>query len=381
MTRIMHVITGLGTGGAETALLKLLSTTSHDFDPVVVSLTTEGTIGPCISQLGIPVYCLGLGRAVLDPLRALSIVSFVRRLRPHLIQGWLTHGNLMATLAGSFSLMRPPVMWSIHQSLYSLSSEPWRTRAAIRVGAFLSRKPAAIIYVSRTSKKQHEAFGYHSSNGLVIPNGIDCATFRPDETARREIRAELGIGQDDILVGLVARYHPMKDHAGFLHAVAAVSRVHPSVRFALVGAGTREQPALLALIRDLQLQERVLLVGERQDMPRVTAAFDIACSSSWTEAFSISLGEAMACGIPCVATDVGDSAYIVADTGISVPARRPEAFADALCQLIETGSERRQQLGMVARRRVELEFSLPNIVRRYELLYQQHTASPQPIAI
>jgi glycosyltransferase involved in cell wall biosynthesis/GT2 family glycosyltransferase len=380
MTRIMHVITGLAIGGAETTLLKLLSVTSGDFEPVVVSLTDEGTIGPFVSRLGIPVYSLRLDRTVPHPIRTLSIVSLARRLRPQLIQGWMPHGNLMASLAGGFSETRPPVMWSIHQSLYSLSSEPWRTRAAIRLATGFSRKTAAIIYVSRTSKKQHEALGYHASNGLVIPNGIDCVTFRPDEAARREVRAELGIENDAILVGLVARYHPMKDHATFLRAAAAVSRVHPSVRFALVGLGTREHPAILALIRELQLQERVLLLGERQDMPRLTAAFDIACSSSWTEAFSISLGEAMACGIPCVVTDVGDSAYMVADTGISVPPARPEAFAQALCHLIESEPAYRRQLGMAARRRVEEEFSLPVIVRRYELLYQQHVDAPEPIA-
>jgi glycosyltransferase involved in cell wall biosynthesis len=356
-------------------LLKLLSATSQDFDPVVVSLTNEGTIGLCISQLGIPVYSLGLDRTIPNPTRVLSLVSLTRRLRPHLVQGWMPHGNLMASLAGACSQIRPSVLWSIHQSLYSLSSESWRTRAAIRFGALRSRKADAIIYVSRTSRKQHEALGYHSSNGLVIPNGTDCVAFRPDDMARQQVRAELEVENETVLVGLVARYHPMKDHAGFLHAAAAVSRAHPSVRFALIGSGTREQPALLALIRELQLQGRILLLGERRDMPRVTAALDIACSASWTEAFSSTLGEAMACGIPCVVTDIGDSAYLVADTGISVPPRNPEALAQALCHLVESGTEYRRQLGMAARRRVEQEFSLPVISRRYTLLYQEHVAS------
>jgi glycosyltransferase involved in cell wall biosynthesis len=168
----------------------------------------------------------------------------------------------------------------------------------------------------------------------------------------------------------------MKDHDNFFRAAAVVSKAHPEVRFLLAGWGmSQDQPGIAKLLREYQLQSRTFLLGERSDMARLTASLDLACSASWAEGFSNTIGEAMACGIPCVVTDVGDSSYIVADTGLAVPARNHEALARAILALIEAGPVGRQQLGMAARHRVENEFSLPTIVRRYEDLYQEHLGS------
>jgi glycosyltransferase involved in cell wall biosynthesis len=369
----MHVITGLITGGAETMLFKLLSATTRDWDAVVVSLMDEGPIGQRISELGIPVYSLGLQSAMPNPLRVLSIISLTRRLRPQLIQGWMPHGNLMASLAGVSSQERVPVLWNIRMCLYDMAAEPLLTAATIRLGAFLSRHPTAIIYNSKIGARQHENLGYHAARRVVIPNGFDSQMFRPDGDARRQVRAELGVGNDTILIGLIARYHPMKDHAGFVRSAALVAKAHPPACFLFAGAGmTSQEPTLLKLIAEHQLQGRTLLLGERSDMPRLTAALDIACSASWGEGFSNTIGEAMSCGIPCVVTDVGDSSYLVADTGVSVPPRSPEALAQAICGMIDAGSEHRRKLGAAARRRIEAEFSLPAIARRYKDLYREH---------
>jgi glycosyltransferase involved in cell wall biosynthesis len=374
MKRIMHVITGLATGGAEVMLLKLLQAASGDFEHAVVSLTDKGALGSKIAELGVPVYSLGLRRQIPNPFRALSVISLARRLRPQLIQGWMPHGNLMASVAGAVSRGHVPVLWNVRMSLYSLATEPWLTGAAIRLGALLSRHPAAIIYNSETGARQHEAIGYNAAKKVIIPNGFDSKVFHPDDGARGQVRAELGVGSETILVGLIARYHPMKDHASFLKAAGLVAQTHPEVRFLLAGIGvTKDQPALWNLVAEQRLQNRAFLLGERLDMPRLTTALDIACSASaWGEGFSNSIGEAMTCGVPCVVTDIGDSAQIVSNTGLSVPPRDRQALAQALRDLIEAGPARRQQLGAAARRRVESEFSLPAIVRRYEDLYRKH---------
>ncbi len=373
MARIMHVITALETGGAEMMLLKLLSSSNGRHSQAVVSLTDEGTAGARIAALGVPIHSLGLRKTAPSPLRALAIRRLIRQFRPQLIQGWMYHGNLMASIAARWEHNHVPVIWGIHQSLYGLSTERWLTAVVIRVDALISRQATRIIYVSATSKKQHEAFGYDASKGVVIPNGLDCQMFAPDGEARLQVRSELGVEQDTILVGLVARYHPMKDHAGFLRAAALVARTHPSARFALIGRHIKEQPALRALVARLRLQDHVLLLGERPDMPRLTPALDIACSASaWGESFSLATGEAMACGVPCVVTDVGDSAYIIGDTGLCVPPKNPEALAQAILQLISAGPERRRQLGAAARCRIQDKFSLPAIVHQYEDLYREH---------
>jgi glycosyltransferase involved in cell wall biosynthesis len=371
--RIMHVITALPTGGAETMLLKLLSATKEDHSQAVVSLMDQGTIGPRIVDLGVPVYTLGLRRGVLNPFRILSIRSLLRKFRPQLIQGWMYHGNVVASVAAALTPGPTLVVWSVHQTLDHVANFGRMTAAIIRLGALMSRHPRAIVYVSRIGAKQHEDFGYQKGKGIVIPNGIDCEVFRPVTTCAKAVRFELGLGNDTILIGLVARFHPMKDHAGFLRAAGLVAAHHPEARFVLIGKDVSgEQPALREIIAEQRLQDRVFLLGERSDTPRLIAALDIACSASaWGEAFSLAIGEAMACGVPCVVTDVGDSAYIVGDTGLSVPPREPLALAQTIGRLIDAGVAYRRQLGTAARRRVESEFSLPAIARRYDKLYRQ----------
>jgi glycosyltransferase involved in cell wall biosynthesis len=372
--RVMHVITGLSTGGAETMLLKLLSAASGSMEHVVVSLGEEGTIGPRIAALGVPVHCLGLRRNAPNPFRALSILPLARRIGPQLIQGWMYHGNLMASMAALALRHKPPVLWNIRQTVYDLRRERWLTAKFIRLGARLSSRPAAIIYNSQTSATQHESLGYGAEKRVIIPNGFDCQLLRPDEAARKAVRTELGIADDTVLVGLVARYHPMKDHVGFLQAAAMIARSYPQTRFVLAGAGVSStQPELVKAIQQNELWDCVMLLGERSDIPRLNNAFDIGCSASaWGEGFSNSIGEAMACGVPCAVTDVGDSAYIVADTGLLAPPHAPEVLAKAIAGLIEIGRSGRRQLGTKARQRIETEFSLPAIVRRYEDLYLTH---------
>ncbi|MGC2743994.1 MAG: glycosyltransferase [Candidatus Angelobacter sp.] len=378
--RVMHVITGLSTGGAETMLLKFLSAASGSMEHVVVSLSDEGTIGPRIASLGVPVHCLGLKRNSPNPFQALSILPLARRIDPQLFQGWMYHGNLMASVATlalrkSASHKRAPVLWNIRQTVYDLQRERWLTSRLIRLGARLSAHPAAIIYNSQTSATQHQGLGYRAEKRVIIPNGFDCQILRPDDAARRVVRAELGVTDDTVLIGLVARYHPMKDHPGFLQAAGRVVRSHPRVRFVLVGAGVSStQCELVEAVRQNGLHDHTILLGERSDIPRLNNALDIACSASaWGEGFSNAIGEAMACGVPCAVTDVGDSAYIVGDTGLVSPPREPEALADAIVRLIDIGRIGRQQLGAKARRRIETEFGLPAIVQRYEDIYLIHS--------
>jgi glycosyltransferase involved in cell wall biosynthesis len=379
LTRVMHVITGLDIGGAELMLLKLLSASGGDLQSMVVSLKDEGMIGPSIAKLGVPVECLELRPYLPNPARLLSLRSLARRFRPHVIQGWMPHGNLAASLTQFASRISAPVIWNIRMSLDGVDGEQLTTMGLIRLGAYFSRHPSAIIYNSRSGARQHEQRGYRSGTSVVISNGFDCNIFQPDEPARSRIREQLGLEPTSLLVGLVARFHPMKDQSGFLHAASLVSAQHPESRFLLVGKGlTGSESALTKLIKELGLMDRVLLLGERTDVPRLTAALDIACSSSaWGEGFSNSVGEAMACGVPCIVTDVGDSGFLVGDTGIIVPPRNPEALAYAIEQLIAAGSARRRELGLAARRRIESEFSLPKITRRYEDLYNECLMCPQ----
>ena len=374
MARILHVITGLGTGGAESMLYSLLCARSAAYEHCVVSLTPSGPMAKRIADLGVPVHSLNLHAAVPSPLRMWGIRSLTRQIAPDLIAGWMYHGNLMASLAGAGE-HNLPVIWVIQSSLDGYENRRWRTKAVIRLGARFSYRPKAIIYASRVARTQHEAQGYCASSSLAIPNGVDCQEFIPDPRVRVDIRNELGLNESHILIGLVARRHPIKDQPAFVRAAATVARNQPLARFLLVGRGIDRDLSLRRLIQELSLDDRVLLFGERSDIPRINAALDIVCCSSLGEAFSRSIGEAMACEVPCVVTDVGDNAYLIGETGICVPPRDPEALAGALNQLISAGPTLRKQWGSAARRRIEENFSLPAVVARYEEFFGRYVSS------
>lgn len=364
----MFLTTGLATGGAEMMLLKVCSRLDRlRFAPVVVSLGEKGVLGPRIEALGIPVHALGMRPHRLSLGGALFLRRLVRSVGPSVIQGWMYHGNLAASLAGGGK----PVVWGIRQSLYDLRKERMLTRWVIRVGALMSRSARVIVYNSETSARQHEAFGFDPSLTRIIPNGFDTDVFVPDAGARASTRHELGLSENVVLIGLIGRYHPMKNHRLFLEAAALVGRECPAVRFLLAGAQTEARdPVVGALIAESGLGDRLLTLGERNDVPRLQAALDIGCSTSaWGEGFANVIGEAMSCGVPCVVTDVGDSARVVGDTGRVVPSGDAHALAAAWKDLIGLGRERRQALGMRARQRVIDKFSLGTIVKAYEDLY------------
>ena len=371
------MITGLDTGGAEMMLCKLLSATREHLEHQVVSLQAPGTVAGAIARLGIPIHSLGIRRSLPNPLRTLLVVGTARRFRPDVIQGWMYHGNLVATLAAAALPKRPMLAWNIRQTLYDLAYERPLTATAVRIGALVSSVPDRIVYNSSLSRQQHEAFGYRREKGETIGNGFDCEVFHPDEDARQTVRRELGVANDVVLIGLVARYHPMKDHANFLRAAAQVAAQEPKTAFVLMGEGTNEkQAALTRLISEMGLGDRVHLLGERTDVARVTAALDIACSASaWGEGFSNTVAEAMATGVPAVVTDIGDNPLVVGATGVVVPARDPTALATAVTALVRD-KELRLRLGEAARQRIQREFSLAAIARKYVDVYTGAVAHP-----
>ena len=368
----LHLITGLATGGAEMMLFKLLSYIGCGANEArVVSLMGGGPMRERIQSIGVAVDSLNMRRGMPSFSALRQLRKIVWRYRPDLIQGWMYHGNLAASVAGWFCRNNPPVVWNVRQSLYDLKHERSLTRWVIRANARLSACADAIIYNSRTSARQHEEFGFDASRTFIIPNGFDTEVFRPDENARAGVKRELGVADDTILIGLIGRYHPMKDHRNFLNAAALLGKDFPDVSFLLAGREVDAgNPALGAMIAEMELSGRVFLLGERKDIPQLNAALDIASSSSWGEGFANVVGEAMSCGVPCVVTDVGDSAWIIGDTGRVVVARDPGALALAWRDLIALGHYGRQALGGRARQRVIENFSLGAVAQQYEDLYE-----------
>lgn len=369
--RVMYVISDLSVGGAEMMLYKLLAATDRTrFEPVVVSLMNGGTLRSRVEALGVKVHTVGVSPKLPTPLDLWRLVRLTRRLNPDLVVGWMYHSCLAVQLAGLFSKTKA-ALWSIHYSVGSLAAEKRLTAAVIRACAWLSRMPSRIIYVSRDGRAKHGPLGFSTENGCVIPNGVDAEAFKPSAEARASVRAELGIDDGAMLVGMVSRYHPMKDHANFLRAAALLSEKHAGAHFVLVGRGADGDNAeLRGLINELGLEGRTHLLGERHDVPRLTAALDIFSLSSYCESFPNVIGEAMACAVPCVVTDVGDAAWIVGDTGRVVPVRDSHSLAHAWAEMVALGAEGRAALGRAALARACELFPVKAIVRRYETLYE-----------
>ena len=319
-------------------------------------------MGPRIRALGVPVMALGMhvNRPSVRGVRNLSKAA--RAFRPNVIQGWMYHGNLAACMARVLVQGRPALAWNIRHSLYDLKHEKRMTRQVIRANRFFSSMPDAILYNSCLSREQHEAFGYQAERAQIIPNGFDLGRFAPSAQTAALVRKALGIPLDALVVGHVARLHPMKDHAGFLRAAAQVATRHQSVHFVLGGRGVVQQNESLIQLLPREIRGRFHFLGERSDVPDLMCAMDIFCQSSWSEAFPNVLGEAMATAVPCVATDVGDSADIVGDTGVIVPPKNADALVAGLEKVLRMPVEERQALGMAGRARAEQRYSLNAVV-------------------
>jgi glycosyltransferase involved in cell wall biosynthesis len=380
MIRVCHVITGLNTGGAEMMLYKLMSAIDRaTFECDVVSLLDAGPVAERIRALGVPVRSLGMRRGAPSPHGLVRLARWMRQDPPDVVQTWLYHADLVGGLASRLA-GGAPVAWNIRQSTLDPRGNKRSTIWTGRVCAWLSRwLPTRIVCCSEASARLHTALGYASERMIVIPNGFDLAAFRPDPAARRAVRAELGVPDQAPLVGLVARFDPHKDHRVFAAAAGRLAVRRPDVHFVLCGDGIVDENArLVGWLRAAGVRERCHLLGRRDDTPRLNAALDLAASSSYGEGFPNVLGEAMACGVPCVATDVGDSALIDGDTGRVVPPRDPDALADAWEALLALEPSARAALGLAARQRVEAQFSLPTVVRRYETLYEELAAATRP---
>lgn len=337
----------------------------------VLSLLAPGSVAERIRAAAVPIHTLRMQRSLPGVVSLARLAAVVRAVRPAILQGWMHHGNLAASIGGWLQPGRPSVLWNIRHSLADINVEPRTTRAILRWQARTSHGPASIIYNSRAAATQYAAIGFDSESAIVIPNGFNCTDFAPDSSARARLGATFGIRGNAAIVAMVARNHPMKSVENLVEAIAMARKAGHDLHLLLVGKGMdRGIPALRLLPADRQT-----VSGERGDVARWLPGADIvALSSRWGEAFPNILGEAMACGVPCVTTDVGDSGWVVGNTGLVVPPGDIAALAHALGRLDRLGSDGRRMLGRAARARAMAEFSLEKVARRYGGLYASEAA-------
>ncbi|MCE3237870.1 MAG: glycosyltransferase, WbnK-like family [Gammaproteobacteria bacterium] len=371
MKKIMFIINDLDTGGAEIALLKLLQHIDRNiFVPYVVSLTTAGKIADQIHLLGISILPLGLKRFFPNPFCLIKLFRYIKVIKPDLVHTWMYHsdllGGIVATLSGT-----PRICWCLRHSDLSLKKNKYKTFFVIKLCALLSyRIPAAIVSCSHKAKDAHIKKGYCSSKIHVIPNGFDPDYFTPNLQAYSEMRRQLNLDQDTLVVGLIARYHPVKNHAGFIEAAKKIHHHLPKVHFLVAGTNCdKNNSMLLKMIKETHLTDYIHLLGEYKNIPHLMAALDVLALASFTEAFPNVLGEAMACRVPCVTTDVGDAAKIVGESGYIVKPGDMDDLADKLVKMLSLSQAERRKTGEVGRERIIKYYHVHNIAKQYENLY------------
>ena len=371
--KIIHIITGLSIGGAEQALYNLLKGgLAERFDNCVISLRDKGPMGLKISLLGVPVIALNMHAKKLPLAGLVKLIRIIREFSPDLIQGWMYHGNLIGSFSRVVAPGKPALVWNVRHSLSDLSQEKIATRQVIRINRLFSFGADVILYNSHRSREQHEVFGFSKVGAKVIPNGIDTHIFSFSSKDRKHIRSKLGIPENACVVGHMARLHPMKDHAIFIQAAKSLSYRYQNLYFLLSGRDVSFDNIMLSQLLSSQVRHRFYFLGERNDVHKLMSAIDIFClSSAWGEGFPNVLGEAMATSIPCVATDIGDSALVVNKTGIIVPPCDVNALEEGIESLLTISSEDRISLGKIALERVEINYKLSKIVEKYASLYNE----------
>jgi len=358
--RIIHIITSLEAGGAQQMLTRIAGYEKNT-EQIVVSLMDEGQYGPVLQGMGVETHYLKM-RHLFHIGRALFQLSrLLREKRADVVMTWLYHADivgLFATLLANRSPKR--LIWNLRCSEIDFSQYSFGTRVIVKLLSWLSQMPGAIAFNSHAGRAHHASLGYKPKSWVYLPNGLDTKSWRPDLYSRMKVRAELRIADDEILIGLIARVDPQKDHNTFLSAAEAVADQLGNARFVLIGQGTK------CLDIPNAIQDRVLALGFQENVSSLIRALDIhVLSSAFGEGFPNVVCEAMASGVPCVVTDVGQSAELVGDAGIVTPSGDPTALGKAIISLASEPVEQRNQRGKNSRNWIVSQFDLSKVYRLY----------------
>lgn len=383
-TKVLHVITNLEVGGAEAMLYKLLVRQERtQFASEVVSLISLGKFGPRIEALGIPCRALGFAGFLGSIIGFFKLTALVMHSRPQIIHGWLIHGSVVASLSAIVVFVLAPsrpkisVIWGIRNSVNNPNREGLFTRLCLKLGRWISKHPWMIIYNSTQGRIDYERLGFSPERTSIIPNGFETEPLNSPLSLKSEVEQRLNDPAVTHCIGTFARFHPMKGHLNLIQAAQVVTREFPNALFILAGRGVSDSnKILMEEIEALNLRKNFLLLGELGDVRILAPYLDLhVLPSSWGEGFPNVLGEMMLEGVPCVATMVGASQEIIGDAGLAVPASDPLALASAITKILHLSPDDRSALGFKARQRILQNFSIDQVVKQYESLYELAAAS------
>jgi len=372
--KVFHVITGLGDGGAEGVLYRLIQETLEDCDSMVISLSDMGKYGSLINDLGVKVVCLNMQRGKINLTGLFSLYKFLKTFKPDVVQTWMHHADFVAGVL-SYFLKVKSIYWNLRSAELHKKKTKKRTRMVVKACAMLSNYvPSKIVSCSNRAISVSLGFGY-ANNFELIPNGCNTLLFSPDKSYRFEMRKGWNVLDDYFVIGMIARYDPQKDHANLIKSFAIISRKRNDVKLILAGSGVDySNEELVSCINKEGVLEKVILLGQQSNIPKVMNGLDIhVLSSLYGEAFPNVLTEAMSCGIPCVATDIGDSMEIISDCGWTVEAGSCSKLSLAIIEAYQMKLDSPKEWNELKLRcvnRVKNNFSLEKMVDRYITLWK-----------
>lgn len=372
--RVLHILPSTASGGAETMLARLLEASRRGNDKVaVLSLREPGESGERMRDSGVRLYTLRMADRFRTPFSVLRLIRIVNAYAPDIIHGWTLPGSLAASIARA-SLGRPvSIAWNLRNSLRSEAVTPTRNRQWMQFGIWLSNQPDAIVFNSRTAARQHAQAGFETERSVLIPNGFDAELFRPDPAARERLQQRFGISAGSFVVGSLGLNHPMKDRATLVEAVARARALGRDIHLLMAGQGMDQADrALREKAARLLPPDRVTFAATRNDVADWLPGLDtLAMTSAWGESFPQVIGEAMAAGVPILATDVGDTREIVGDAGIVLPPKDAIGLGQALDRLASLSPADRAAMGGLGRQRVIENYAIEAVADRYADLHSR----------
>ena len=357
---MVHVITNFaGVGGAEMMLARLIQYTEHQYEHVIITLMKTSEVYQSTLERCQAHYALGWnGINTLGTIQKLR--GLLKQIQPKTVQCWMYHANALTSLSIIGLAQKPKVVWGIHHSLASPKDESISTKIALSLSKILSQQASAIIYCAHSSMQQHQAFGFKNGNSQVIANGVFLDKFQPNPQLH-----------EPTVIGFAGTYRHAKGYPYLFETIGLLK--DKNIIFKIAGSGASiDNPEVKALFHQYQLDaEKVHLIDQISDMPAFYQSIDAFLMTSITEGFPNVLVEAMASGLPCISTDVGDAQYIVQELGEIVPPRNSAVLVQAILNYVQQSNDERLQLKQAVRERVEAHFSIEKVSQQYMQVWEQ----------
>lgn len=367
--KILHIITGLERGGAETLLYQFCKY-DEEYEHIVISLSGSQDYGVMLRKIKIPLHALNFSNSKLNIRGLFKLYKLIRRIKPDVIQTWMVHADIIGGLVGRLAGIKN-IFWGVHHSALVEGKSKKITMLIIKLNAFLSYFiPKKIIYCAENSREKQELIGFKKNNGVVIFNGYNIEIFNENIHFIKKFRDELKISDNTFLIGHVGSYSPLKDQINLIEALSMLKQKHIDFKAVLVGSNLDNNNLELVSVLDKKgLSDSIYLLGRRDDIPTIMNGIDLFVLSSISEAFPNVLNEAMACGTPCVSTNVGDAPYIIGETGWIVSIKDPKALYESLSEAIKEKFSSKSlwlQRRESCRKRIVENFSLGDMIQKYK---------------